>query len=74
MFVLIAFYITALCLIGRALWFFRKTGGIRGLNQRDGLIEDKLFGGAKMIAGAVAVKTNDAIDKQDKADLKQEVD
>jgi len=56
-------YILNFVLIGRALWFFRKTGGIRGLNDRTGLLEDKLLGGAKAIAGAVGAKSNAAIAK-----------
>ena len=63
LFVCIAMYILNFVLIGRALWFFRKTGGIRGLNDRSGLIEDKLLGGAKAVAGAVATKSNAAIKK-----------
>lgn len=52
-----------LYLNGRALWFFRKTGGIHGLNKRDGLIEDKVLGAAKSVSAAVAAKSNDAMDK-----------
>jgi hypothetical protein len=74
LFCCIGMYCILLVLVGRALWFFRKTGGIRGLNKRDGLIEDKLLGGAKMVAGAVASKTNDAIDKDNKESAKQEYD
>lgn len=70
----IFFYIAALVLVGRALWFFRKTGGIRGLNKTDGLIEDKLLGGAAAIGGAIASKSSAQIDKQNKNDLKEEND
>ena len=59
-------YILFLVLVSRALWFFRKTGGIRGLNARDGLIEDKILGAGKAVAGAVATKSNAAIDAQNK--------
>lgn len=72
--VCICFYIAALVLVLRALWFFRKTGGIRGLNKTSGLIEDKILGGAAAIGGAIAAKSSDQIDKQDKKDLKEEND
>jgi len=68
MLVCMGMYCLMFFLVGRALWFFRKTGGIRGLNARTGLIEDKLFSGAKAIGGAVASKGSAAMDQQDKAD------
>jgi hypothetical protein len=66
LFCCLGMYICCGFLIGRALWFFRKTGGIRGLNKTDGLIEDKIIGGAAYIGKAVASKSSDAIDKSNK--------
>jgi hypothetical protein len=74
LFVCLGMYCLFFVLVGRALWFFRKTGGIRGLNKKDGLIEDKLLGGAAYIGKAVASKSTAAIDKNDKQALKEEND
>ena len=43
-------------LIARALWFYRKTGGLKGLDKTDGLIEDKLISAGKTVGAAVADK------------------
>ena len=57
----------SLFLVARALWFFRKTGGIRGLDDTDNLFEDKLIGGAKYVGGKIGEK---AVAAHDKADAK----
>ena len=67
-------YILMGMLTSRALWYFRKTGGIRGLNKRTGLIEDKIIGAGKFVASAVGNKASQQMDKQDKKALKNEVE
>ena len=62
----VAMYILMGLLVARALWYFRKTGGIRGLNKKTGLIEDKIIGGVKFVGGAIANKAGDHMDKKDK--------
>ena len=61
------FYCVSLILVARALWFFRKTGGIRGLNATDNLFEDKLIGGAKYVGGKIGEKAVKAHDKSEAA-------
>lgn len=57
----------SLVLVSRALWFFRKTGGIRGLDATDNLFEDRLIGGAKYVGGKIGEKAVAAHDKADAA-------
>ena len=58
-------YIILFVLISRALWFFRKTGGLKGLDSTEGLIEDKIISTGGAVAASVADKAAKKMDEHD---------
>ena len=58
--------------LGRAYYYFRKTGGIKGMNPTHDLPEDKALKHGKAIAGKVADVAHNQMDKAEKKDVEND--
>ena len=55
--------------VGRSYFYFRKSGGIKGLNPTKDLPEDKAIAKTRVVADAVIEK---AMKKMDEADMEKD--
>ena len=59
---------------GRAYYYFRRTGGIKGTGNTKDLAEDKIMNGVGKVAGTGAAALSAQLDKDDAKHAKEEED
>tara|TARA_B110000285_G_C14898755_1_gene502151 strand:+ start:516 stop:764 length:249 start_codon:yes stop_codon:yes gene_type:complete len=64
-------HLVSIYYLGRAYYYFRKTGGIKGLNPTD-LPEDKVLKHGKTVANKVAEVAHNKMDEAEKKDIEKD--